>query len=53
MIDFLDRISREEKDNEDCNIKFLLDNLDLATLLSDGCLIGDVNGTKIKIELDM
>lgn len=53
MIDCFDRKSKEEKEKEKCNICFLLDNEDLAVLLSSGCLIGEVNGTKIKVELDM
>lgn len=52
MIDCFDRKSKEEKTNEDCTIKFLVDNEDLACLLTGGCLIRDIDGTKIKIELD-
>lgn len=52
MIDCFDRYNKEEND-KDCNIKFLLDNEDLACLLTGGCLMKDINGTTIKVELDM
>lgn len=53
MITCFDRKSKEEKENEDCNVKFMLDNEDLACLLSGGCLVSTDTEIKIKIELDM
>lgn len=41
MIDCFERKSKDDKRKED-----------LACLLNYGCLIGNVNGTKIKLELD-